>query len=106
MAVAVQLAAPEVHGVPSGAARRPWHGGSGPGALAVAKEVGIDPAALKFASSPELNATLDEGIKIGTALSLNGTPSYVVGDQAVIGAVGFDKLKAAIADARKAQASK
>lgn len=72
-------------------------------ALAAAKEVGIDTALLqKQATSPELNATLDESMKIAEALNLNGTPSYVVGEQVVVGAVGFDKLKSAIADARKA----
>lgn len=72
-------------------------------ALAAAKDVGIDPAAIqKFSSSPELNATLDESMQIAEALALSGTPSYVVGDEVVVGAVGFDKLKASIADARKA----
>jgi len=107
VAVAVRLAAPDKYM----AFHQALLGARGTAdrakALAVAKEVGVDPAAIqKFAASPELNATLDESMKIGTALSLNGTPSYVVGDQAVIGAVGFDKLKAAIADARKAQAGK
>lgn len=70
-------------------------------ALAAAKQVGIDPALIqKQASSPELNATLDESMKIAEALSLNGTPSYVVGDDVVVGAVGFDKLKAAVAATR------
>lgn len=107
VAIAVRLAAPEKYM----AFHQALLGARGTAdrakALAVAKEVGIDPAAIqKFASSPELNATLNENMKIGQALALNGTPSYVVGDQAVIGAVGFDKLKAAIADARKAQAAK
>lgn len=73
-------------------------------ALQAAKEVGIDPAAIqKVASSPELNATLDESMKIAQALSLNGTPSYVLGDQVVVGAVGYDQLKSAIDAQRKAQ---
>lgn len=73
-------------------------------ALAVAQEVGIDSAALqKAAASPELGATLDESMKLAEALALSGTPSYVVGDQVVIGAVGADKLKAAIAEARAAK---
>lgn len=72
-------------------------------ALQAAKDVGIDPAAIqKVASSPELNATLDESMKIAQALSLNGTPSFIVGDDVVVGAVGYDKLKAAIDDQRKA----
>lgn len=73
-------------------------------ALAAAKSVGIDTDLIqKQASSPELNATLDENMKIAEALSLNGTPSYVVGDDVVVGAVGFDKLKAAIAATRAQQ---
>ena len=73
-------------------------------ALQAAKEVGIDPAAIqKVASYPELNATLDESMKIAQALSLNGTPSYVLGDQVVVGAVGYDQLKSAIDAQRKAQ---
>lgn len=72
-------------------------------ALAVAKEVGIDVDALqKQASSPELNETLNESMKIAEALALSGTPSYVIGDKVVVGAVGFDQLKSAVAEARAA----
>lgn len=107
VAVAVRLAAPEKYL----AFHQALLGGRGQAdrakALAAAKEVGIDPALLqKQATSPELNATLDESMKIAEALALNGTPSYVVGDQVVIGAVGFDKLKSAIAETRKQQAGK
>ncbi|WP_454917473.1 DsbA family protein [Xanthobacter sediminis] len=101
VAVAVRMVAPEKYL----AFHQALLGGRGQAdrakALAAAKEVGIDPALIqKQASSPELNATLDESMKIAEALSLNGTPSYVVGDQVVVGAVGFDKLKAAIAESR------
>ena len=76
-------------------------------ALAAAKEVGIDTDLLqKQATSPELNATLDESMQMAEALGLNGTPSYVVGDQVMVGALGVDKLKAAIADARQASSGK
>lgn len=107
VAVAVRLAAPDKYM----AFHQALLGARGQAdrakALAVAKEVGIDPALLqKQATSPELNATLDESMKIAEALALNGTPSYVVGDQVVVGAVGFDKLKAAIAEARMKKAGK
>lgn len=107
VAVAVRMVAPDKYM----AFHQALLGGRGQAdrakALAAAKEVGIDPALIqKQASSPELNATLDESMKIAEALALNGTPSYVVGDQVVIGAVGADKLKSAIADARKAQPRK
>ena len=35
-----------------------------------------------------------------SALGLTGTPSYVVGDQILSGAVGYDVLAKAVADAR------
>jgi len=71
-------------------------------ALAAAKEVGIDTALLqKQATSPELNATLDESMKIAQGLGLDGTPSFVVGDDVIVGAVGYDKLKQATDAARK-----
>ncbi|MGQ3675571.1 DsbA family protein [Xanthobacter sp. TB0139] len=70
-------------------------------ALAAAESVGVNVEELeKKASSPELNASLDETMKIASVLGLNGTPSYIVGDQVVVGAVGHDKLKAAIAATR------
>lgn len=71
-------------------------------AFAAAKQAGIDVAALeKQASSPELNATLDESMKLAQALGQSGTPFYVIGEQVVMGAQGLDVLKAAVADARK-----
>jgi protein-disulfide isomerase len=36
-------------------------------------------------------------------LNLTGTPSWVVGDKVFVGAVGYDTLKAAIADARNSK---
>ena len=60
-------------------------------ALAVAKEVGMDMARLeKDMASDEVKATLEESFKLAEALGLNGTPSYVVGADVVIGAVGLD----------------
>lgn len=70
-------------------------------ALAAAEEVGIDKAALEKAlTNPEVNATLQESLRIADALGIDGTPSYVVGESVVIGAVGHDQLKSAIASVR------
>jgi protein-disulfide isomerase len=64
-------------------------------ALAVAKEVGFDMGRIeKDMDSPEVKATIDEDMKLADALGVNGTPSYVVGDEVVVGAVGIDELKA------------
>jgi protein-disulfide isomerase len=63
-------------------------------ALAVAKEVGFDMARLeKDMDSDEVKQTIDEDMKLADALGVNGTPSYVVGDEVVVGAVGIDTLK-------------
>ena len=42
----------------------------------------------KDMASDEVKATLEESFKLAEALGLNGTPSYVVGNDVVIGAVG------------------
>jgi protein-disulfide isomerase len=63
-------------------------------AMAVAKEVGLDMARLeKDMASDEVKNTLQESFTIAEALGLNGTPSYVVGSDVVIGAVGLPALK-------------
>jgi protein-disulfide isomerase len=63
-------------------------------ALAVAKDIGADMARLdKDMQSPEVKATLQESFKLAEALGLNGTPSYVIGDDVVVGAVGLEALK-------------
>jgi protein-disulfide isomerase len=70
-------------------------------ALAVAKDVGIDMARLeKDLASEELRASLEEARLLADRLGLSGTPSYVVGPNVVIGAVGYDALKDKIEAAR------
>ena len=81
-------------------------GGQGPAdkahALAVAKEVGFDMARIeKDLASDEVKTTIDEDMKLADALGVNGTPSYVVGSELVVGAIGLDALKEKIAAERK-----
>jgi protein-disulfide isomerase len=81
-------------------------GGRGPAdkahALAVAKEVGFDMARIeKDMSSDEVKKTIDEDMKLADALGVSGTPSYVVGDEVVVGAVGLDALREKISAERK-----
>jgi protein-disulfide isomerase len=71
-------------------------------ALAVAKEVGFDmPRLEKDMGSDEVKKTIDEDMKLADALGVSGTPSYVVGDEVVVGAVGLDALREKIAAERK-----
>jgi protein-disulfide isomerase len=75
-------------------------------AMAVAKEVGLDMAKLeKDMAGPEAKATLEENFKLAEAMGMNGTPSYVIGKQVVIGAVGVDNLKEKIGIARCGKAT-
>ena len=70
-------------------------------ALAVAKEVGLDMARLeKDLASAEVRNTLEENFKLAEAMGMNGTPSYVIGEDVVVGAVGLDALRGKIASAR------
>jgi len=72
-----------------------------PQALAAAKEAGFDLARLeKDMASEEPKATIEESFKLADALGLNGTPSYVVGSEVVIGAVGLANLKEKVSAAR------
>ena len=67
-------------------------------ALAVAAEIGLDPARIeRDMESPEVAATLEESARLAKALGITGTPGYVIGDNVIIGAVGLaalsDKIK-------------
>jgi protein-disulfide isomerase len=75
-------------------------------AMAAAKEAGLDMAKLeKDLGSPEVKATLEENLKLAESLGMNGTPSYVIGKQIVIGAVGADALREKISTARCGKAT-
>jgi predicted DsbA family dithiol-disulfide isomerase len=70
-------------------------------AMAVAKDVGFDMARIeKDMNSDEVRATLEESRKLADALGLNGTPSYVIGNDVVIGAVGLATLREKVNTAR------
>ena len=95
---------------PSGKKYMEFHqkllGGRGPAdkvrALAAAKDVGVDMARLeKDMNSDEVKATIEENMKLADALGVSGTPSYIVGDEVVVGAVGLDELRSKIKNERK-----
>jgi protein-disulfide isomerase len=63
-------------------------------ALAVAREMGLDMDRLnKDMQSPEIAAGLQQVMGMADSLQINGTPSFVVGQEVVVGAVGYDQLK-------------
>lgn len=81
-------------------------GGPGPAgkekALAAAKDQGLDMTRLeRDLASDEVKATLDEDMTLANAVGVHGTPSYVIGKNLVVGAIGVAALEGDIAAARK-----
>ncbi|HZL30158.1 MAG TPA: DsbA family protein [Pseudolabrys sp.] len=75
-------------------------------ALAAAQAVGLDMKRLeKDMASDEVKTTLQENFKLAEALGMNGTPSYVIGDNVIVGAVGLDALREKVNTARCGQDS-
>lgn len=73
-----------------------------PDALAaVRKEIGLDKNAI---TNPAVDQELTKNLQLQRQLDLSGTPAWVVGNKVLVGAVGYDALKAAIAEARAAKA--
>lgn len=71
-------------------------------ALAVAKDLGLDMERLaRDMESAEIKTGLDETMKLADDLQINGTPTFVVGQDVVVGAVGYDQLKGKIDSVHK-----
>ena len=74
---------------------------NGARALAVAGDLGLDVAKLREAmATDEVKNTIAEVYDLANKLSLTGTPSYVTPREVVVGAVGYDALKASIEEVR------
>ena len=83
-------------------------GGHGPAdkarALAAAKDAGFDMTRIeKDMTSDEVRETLKETMKVADAIGLNGTPSYIIGSDVVVGAQGYDVLKEKVDANRKTE---
>lgn len=63
---------------------------------AASRSVGIPPATL----TEEYRRELERNFDLARAIGATGTPTWVVGDQVLQGAIGYDALKAAIETAR------
>lgn len=66
---------------------------------AAARRAGLDlEQARSDASSQEITTELAQNQAYGQSLGFTGTPSWIAGDEVLEGAVGYDTLKAALAD--------
>ncbi|MBW9067538.1 DsbA family protein [Agrobacterium pusense] len=70
-------------------------------AMEVATSLGLKEADIRKSMAENPNdAQVQETYKLANSLGITGTPSYIVGDEAVFGAVGADPLKEKIANMR------
>lgn len=71
-------------------------------ALAVAKEMGVDMAQLdKDLADKGIDDGLKQTMAMADDLQITGTPTFVMGDSVVVGAVGYDELKTKLEAVRK-----
>ncbi len=67
-------------------------------AFGVAKDLGADMKKLEVAMAlPGIQLALEESKLLADALGINGTPSYIVAEDLVIGARGYDEINKRIA---------
>ncbi len=68
----------------------------------VAASIGLDMAAAQaFVGSGEANAEIENNLKMAQQIGFNGTPTFIIGDQVLEGAQGYELLKAAVEKTRK-----
>jgi len=97
IAIAVNIIAPEKYGEFHDKMLADRAQASANRAIAVAESMGIDGAKLREAvKNDTVGKTIEEVYSMANALGLTGTPSYVLGDEVVVGAVGYDELKSKI----------
>jgi protein-disulfide isomerase len=66
-----------------------------------ARAAGLDlPKVQAVVKAPRAEQELAQNIEFARALGFTGTPSWVIGNRLLSGAVGYDALKQAVADAR------
>jgi protein-disulfide isomerase len=66
-----------------------------------ARKAGLDMAAARtFAASPQANQEIERNLALMQQIGFNGTPTFIIGDQILEGALGYDALKTAVEKAR------
>ena len=69
---------------------------------AAARRAGLNmDQAAKDAASPEVKAEIERNLAMMQQIGFNGTPTFIIGDQILEGALGYEALKAAVEKARK-----
>jgi protein-disulfide isomerase len=70
-------------------------------ALATAQELGLNRVTLELEmGTPEVTAVIERSYALAKALNISGTPTYIIGDELIPGAVGLEGLRTRIANMR------
>jgi len=71
-------------------------------ALAAAKDLGLNPVEVGLAmEGTDVDSVIEKSFRIAQGLNVSGTPTYIIGDEVIPGAIGLDSLRARIANMRK-----
>lgn len=74
----------------------------GNSALELAVSLGADAKALEEESNnPEIMNAISEVYELADGLNITGTPSYIVGDEVIFGAVGYNRIMPKVANLRE-----
>ena len=72
--------------------------------LAIAGEIGLDVEQLQEQiDGPEIDQIIQRNLALARDLAINGTPSFIIGDEIVRGATSLDHLQRLIAETRRAE---
>ena len=72
-----------------------------PSILRIARDTGFDVKSLEAdMASPEIDQAIERNLAVAAALGITGTPTFVIGDKIVPGAVSLKTMKRLIALAR------
>jgi protein-disulfide isomerase len=70
-------------------------------AISVAGDLGVDEAAIRKSMQEQPNDDIvRQAYQLANAIGITGTPTYVVGDEAVFGAVGLDEIEQKVGNVR------
>lgn len=70
-------------------------------ALKAAADLGLNPISLEMGmKTPRVDKVIEESYRIADRLKITGTPTFIIGDEIIPGAIGLEALQARIANMR------